>query len=159
MLPCANYRKRVVVLASSPGKSRVLVIKDSLGKWNIPDTHKHWKVGKILPIPLHAASVLLKESTLGIACDVHLTKHFSENGMRKKLPSGGYIYEWTDCPDLNIEKSVASASAVAKFLNINYKAEMKAVEEIKLKDSFAKYGAETIEAVRFLDDATKFLSQ
>lgn len=151
MIPSANSRRKVLILASSPGKSRVLAVKDREGKWNVPDSHKHWKIGKRFPPPLLAACTLLKEATLGILSSEELKADFMEFGKRKKLPSGGYIYAWKDTPTVNILESVDHANKVSKYLHLDHCLEMKNVTEIKSADSFSKYGPETIEAVRFLE--------
>ena len=150
MIPSANRRKKIVVLASSPKKTKIIVIKDLDGKWNIPDSHRHWKIGKKMAVPVQAAAVLLKDSTLGILNSNEILTSFSLHGNKKKLPSGGNIYQCFETLNLPLSSAVNAANRVSQFLKLEYKVEMKDVEEMKLDTSFSKFGSETIEAVRFL---------
>lgn len=46
-----------------------------------------------MPLPVQAASILLREASLGILNVPEILHGFSDRGGRGKLPSGGYIYQ------------------------------------------------------------------
>jgi hypothetical protein len=104
-----------------------------------------------MPLPVQAASILVKEASLGILNSAEVLKCISQKGMRKKLPSGGLIYQCIESEIIPVTSAVKSACLVSKFLKIDYHAEMMDIQDMKISTAFSKFGPDTIEAVRFLD--------
>ena len=142
----AKKRKRVVVLAKSPMGTRVLVKRDHNNLfWNVPDTHLHWPIARPKCSPSESASYLMKDCTLGILGDVQ-DIHFSS---RKKLPTGGFSYEYNDAG--NLLHAIDMASRVRKHLKLkNEEVEMHNMIDIIQPNAHAKYGGGTIEAIRMI---------
>lgn len=146
----SKVRRRITVLAESPGKKRVLVVR-RLGEnvWDAPDSHLHWPLGRKREPPLNVASRLVHDATLGLLDLKQIRKHLSSFGARKKLPTGGFAYILPSFLDFDLTIATINASRVRKHLRIDVaRVEMHDIEEIMSSTSHIKYGGGTIEAVR-----------
>ena len=142
----AQSRKKIVIIATSPGKSRVLLKKDK-NEWNLPNSHLHWPIGRRKAEPIQVASYLLKEFTLALYGDLKtINTILTSKSIRTKLPTGGYIFLISDGPDLN--QICDNANRVRKHLGIDEKIELHSITEILKSDSYGKFGSTTIEAIR-----------
>jgi hypothetical protein len=147
----AKLRRRIAVLAGSPGKTRILV-KRRLHElvWDIPDSHLHWPLGRKKGAPLNVASRLLQDASLGLIGDLQqVRKQLSTYGGRKKLPTGGFAYIIPSSSTFNITLAAENASKVRKHLHLECeRVEMHSLVDIMSSESHLKYGGGTIEAVR-----------
>lgn len=146
----ARARRRILVLAASPGRTRVAVRKDVDSYWHVPDSHLHWPIGRRRDSPLNVASRLLKDATLGLCGDTkQIRAEFTSFGKRLKLPSGGFAYFLPNTEKINIEFAVVGAARVRKHLDMKTeRTELHSIADIMNIESHAKYGSSTIEAIR-----------
>ena len=135
-------KKRVSVMAMSPGRTRIMVSKRRFGRWDIPDTTLHWPGGKRLRQPKVTAAHLVTMFTHGVVDPKNL-QTWIKNSDRICLPTGGFAY----CFSEDLDSIVESANRVNKHLKLDLPTvEMRSIEEVC--SSFSKYGGGTIEAVR-----------
>jgi hypothetical protein len=147
----AKLRRRIAVLAASPGRKSVLV-KRRLHEnvWDVPDSHMHWPLGRKKEPPLNVASKLVQDASLGLLGDLKdIKKELSSSGGRKKLPAGGFVYILLSSTEMDVTLATKNASRVRKHLELECcRTEMHSIDEIMSSASHAKYGGGTIEAVR-----------
>jgi hypothetical protein len=141
----SKTRRKVVVVLLSPTRSRVFVRKDN-DKWNVPNSHIHWPLGRKRTGPLGVASSLIKDLTLGMI-SIKNSKSEMQKGVRKKIPSGGFVYV-LEMPNLvDIAENVKN---VQKYLRLDQSSEMHDIATILKIQSMGKYGGETIEVLRLI---------
>lgn len=144
----AKLRRKIIVVATSPNRSQVLLRKDE-NMWNLPNSHLHWPLGRRKGQPVYVAAHLLKDFTLSIYGDLKtIKKNLTSYSERSKLPTGGFMFIVSDGP--NISNICSIANRVRKHLKINDVYEMHKLEDIIKIESHKKYGSMTIEAIRSL---------
>ena len=151
----AKKRRRIVVGALSPNRTRILVHKiNKQAMWDLPDSHIHWGVGKKLKSePFLTACNLLNDATLGILGDAKKIQQGMKTE-RKILPTGGFIYifenlqdDQTGCVPLNFY--VDALNNVKRHLGMKeFQTELHEISEIKDEKAHLKYGSITIETIR-----------
>ena len=147
MIPPSKLRKKIVVLALSPKRSRALVIKGEDDRWHLPDSHLHWPIGRKKATPIFVCAQLARDATIGLLGEVSgIKRQVSKYGKRHKLPTGGFVFSIPSTENFLVDQAVDYASRAKKFLNLIGRIEMRSIEDIK-NDSFAEYGGTSIEAV------------
>ena len=159
-LPAHGKRRVSVLLMAAPQRAQVLVVQGAEGRWHVPDTHSHWRIGRRMPEPQSAAAVMLHDITLGILGEVtDIKRQLSAHGTRARLPTGGFVYKChadaLGCMDLRATLAVynrvrkhMAASAMAADAEPLPRIELHDVADVCSAASHSKYGAGTIEAVR-----------
>lgn len=146
----AKLRKRIVLLATSPNRTRVLVVKqngDSM--WSIPDTHLHWPIGKRKKPPRMAASVLASDATFSLLGTPNQIKtRLQLSGERYKLPTGGFGF-LLPSESVSTSEAVDNVTKVRKHLRMSEGVtQMHEISNIQRVHSHSSYTSGTIEAVR-----------
>ena len=139
----ANSRRRIIILLVHENK--VLVLQGLDGRWHLPDTHLHWKIGKRQTDPKSTACSLINESTCGLIGDSNELKELVQRSHRYLLPTGGFCYK------INIDMStlIKTATRVQKLFQVNGpRLDLHPIEDICKVIAHAKYGPGTIEAIR-----------
>ena len=159
----AKKRRRIVVGAVSPNRSSILVHKiNKQAKWDLPDSHIHWGVGKKLKAePFLTACSLFSDATIGIMGDTkHIYHRYSGiKSARKILPTGGFLYIFEDAKNLeslkdleyleSLDGYVCAMNNVKKHLGLKqFNTELHSIHDIKDEKAHLKYGSVTIEAIR-----------
>jgi len=145
-------RRKIVVIALSPTKTSVMVKQDAKKKWNIPDSHLDWEIGRRKKNPTLLASDLLKDFTLSLLGELKTIRNNTKlHSKRFMLPSGGFSFVIESSAAFDINKAVENANLVRKHLDLKEKIEMHSIKLICDPKSHSKYGNTTIEALRTMD--------
>lgn len=118
-----------------------MMVRESKGKWNLPNSHLHWPIGKKIPQPSEAARQLLKELTYSLVDE--------KPKERKILPSGGFLFIFE--PN-EITRLVSNVECVSKHLGLEKNVQMHAVDPITEISAHFTYGPDTIESVRWFKE-------
>jgi hypothetical protein len=132
--------KRIVVLATSPQKSRVLVVGEK--KYHCLNTEEDWQIGKKRKAPRMCAQNLLHDALMAIPSKKHLREC---NMQRIILPSGSHCYVTSD-PFLS--DCVEACRRVRKFMRMSDTVHFHKAEKMRGSHAFEMYTPSTIEAVQ-----------
>ena len=132
--------KRVVVLATSPLKSRLLVLGEK--NFHALNTEDDWPIGKKRKAPRVCVQTLIYDALLGIPCKKYLR---SCDARRVILPSGTHCYVLSD---EKIADCVESCRRVRKKLGLCDNVHFHSIEKMRSSQAFEFYTPITIEAIQ-----------
>ena len=130
--------KQIVVLATSPQKTRVMVIGEK--KFHLPNMKDDWPIGKKRKAPRLCAQTLLNDALLSIPSKAVLKKCFDE---RVVLPSGSLCYITS-----SLAESVEACKRTRKHLHMADSIQFQSLEKLKSATAFDSYSPLTIEAIQ-----------
>ena len=134
-------RKRIVLLAMSPNRSRLLVLGHTKN-FRAPNSVEDWPAGKKLKSPALIARALLHNSMLGVLKERQVKE-------RVLLPSGAFCYQLASS---EITDGVEVCNRVRKHLRYSgFECErvyLHPVENLRSTRAFEVYDSLTIEAVQ-----------
>jgi hypothetical protein len=132
--------KRIVVLVTSPKKSRVLVIGEK--NFHALNTEQDWPIGKKRKAPRICARSMLYDALLAIPSKPYLENCFER---RVVLPSGAHCYISSDAV---LVECIQSSIRARKFLRLCECVHLHDIEKLKSPQAFELYSPITIEAVQ-----------
>ena len=145
----SKLRRKIVVVATSPNRKHILLRRDENYQWNVPNSHLHWPLGRRKGQPIYVAAHLLKDFTLSVYGDINTTKkNLTLFSQRTKLPTGGFMFNISQGPNISI--ICDTANRVRRHLKLKEIYQMHVIDDILQTNSHKKYGNTTIEAVRTL---------